>query len=160
MTLSSIAARLALSAVLLAMAGCTSTSQIDTALDVGPAPAGQPLPPPSAPGSDPAVAPGGFPAQPGNNAAAARKAPPEDLVPAIAVRNTGTFPNINDERAPALQPLSPEERQAMIARMEELGREHAAGRISTADYQARMAYLRRLAQSHSREMLNRIEGQP
>ncbi len=114
------------------VAGCTSTSQIDTALDVAPPALATPAAPP----------------------------PPEDLAPRITVRNTGTFPNINVEPEPSLQQISPSESAALTAEMEQLRAAHASGRISTTAYQQRIAYLERLAQSHSREMVNRIEAQP
>ena len=154
--------RIAIAACLVALSGCTSTSQIDTALAIQPVAATRaPLPAPAEPGRDSATRGDAYPVQPAGAAiASAPKPAPADLVPQISVRNTGTFPNINEERAPALNQISEEERAAITAEMEALRAAHAAGRISASDYQARLAYLQRLAQSHSRDMVSRIEAQP
>lgn len=112
----------------MAVAGCSSTSDIDTAFsDIAPPPAAEP--------------------------------PPSDLVPAIALRDTGAYPNINAEPATQLEPLSDADEAAMVARMEALAAQHAAGRISTAAYRARVAQLRQLAATHSAQTLRQIEGQ-
>lgn len=115
-------------AAVIAAAGCSSTSTIDTAFaDVA-------------------------------QTAPAPQSPANDIVPAIALRDTGTFPNINVEPDSRLQPLGEAEQAQAVAAMQALAADHAAGRLSTAAYRARAAQLQRLAASHSAETLARIEG--
>ncbi|WP_306117842.1 MULTISPECIES: hypothetical protein [unclassified Roseitalea] len=109
-----------------ALAGCTSSSSIDTAFaDLAP------TAPPAAHGSD--------------------------LVPQVAIRNTGTYPNLNREPQSRLQAGDPRTRTALFAQMQALAAARAAGRISTQAYRARLAELQRLAATHSDETLARIE---
>ena len=119
---------LAAFAAALALGGCASTSTIDTAFSG--------IAPPAAPETAPAAA----------------------GPPSVALRDTGTYPNINLEPQARLEPLDAAEQAAVIADMEALAARHAAGRISTAADRERAARLRRLAASHSAETLARIEG--
>lgn len=121
----------------LAVSGCTSTSTIDTAFsDIEPAAGSAALPPPASPAVETAPAP----AQVG------------------APRNTGTYPNINDEPPPASNHISDAERVELLAEMQALQAGIAAGRISPEASAARMAELERLAATHSDAVLRRIEA--
>lgn len=115
-------------AAMLALGGCSSTSTIDAAF------------------AD--VAP--------TNAQSAASG--SDLAPAIALRNTGTYPNINNEPQSRLEPFADGEEAQAIAEMQALANQHAAGQISTAAYRSRVAQLRQLAATHSDQTLARIEG--
>ena len=113
------------------LAGCTSTSTIDTAFaGLGAAPAG-PSPPPSPAG----ISPG-------------------------APLDTGVFPNINEEPPPAATHITDAERAALLARMQALGAALQAGLAPPQARAARIAELERLAATHSDAALRRIEGAP
>lgn len=136
----------------LMLAGCTSTSTIDTAFsDVGQPVASAPLDPLPAASEpvDPLVA---------SSEPFAQQA----LVPmpsSGAARDTGAFPNINNEPAPSPNQITDAERAAMMAELQALQAELDAGRVPTETSAARMAELQRLAATHSAEVLRRIEGQ-
>lgn len=80
-----------------------------------------------------------------------------DPAPGVGPRDTNTFPNINDEPVARLQPGN--NNTALLAEMQVLAAAHAAGRISSDVYRARMAVLQQLAATHSAETLRRIEGE-
>lgn len=136
----------------LMLAGCTSTSTIDTAFsDVGQPVASAPLDPLPAP-SEP-LAPLNAPSEPFTQQA---------LVPVPssgAASKTGAFPNINDEPPPSENQITDAERAVMMAEMQALQAELDAGRVPTESSAARMAALQRLAATHSAEVLRRIEGE-
>ncbi|MBO6639909.1 MAG: hypothetical protein JJ920_18865 [Roseitalea sp.] len=129
--------------VALALAGCTSTSTIDTAFSGIGQPAAttavDPLPDPSIPAAQQPLVP------------VASSGGPVDR---------GVFPNVNNEPAPAPNQITEAERAAMMAEMQALQAELDAGRVPTEDSQARLAELQRLAATHSDEVLRRIEGEP
>lgn len=134
------------------LAGCTSTSTIDTAFsDVGQPVVSAPLDPLPAP-SEPLEQP----------SALSEPVAAQPLVPVPssgAARNTGAFPNINNEPPPSQNQITDAERAAMMAEMQALQAELDAGRVPTESSAARMAELQRLAATHSAEVLRRIEGQ-
>ncbi|MEM9999477.1 MAG: hypothetical protein AAF940_01235 [Pseudomonadota bacterium] len=158
------------------ISGCSTTSDIDTTLgSVSPTAQEGLLPPPARPDSTelavqesaPAPAPAPaivtqsepqVPATPTQEGAVAQTPPPpvDDLVPTLTMRNTGTFPNINEERAPSLRQFTPEERESLSAYMAELSALHQGGQLSTAQYERRLAYLQNLARTHSRDALRQI----
>lgn len=98
------------------------------------------------------------PVQPGQEIAAQAPAPVEDTSSG-APRNTGTFPNLNDEPARSTNQLTDAERDALMAEMQALQAQQQAGRVSAAAYQRRLAELKRLAATHSSTTIERIEGQ-
>lgn len=136
----------------LMVAGCTSTSTIDTAFsDVGQPVVATPLDPLPAP-SEPLQAPNA-PSEPVSE---------QPLLPVPssgAARDTGAFPNINNEPPPSQNQITDAERVAMMAEMQALQAELDAGRVPTGTSAARMAELQRLAATHSAEVLRRIEGE-
>ena len=81
-----------------------------------------------------------------------------DLVPPLALRDTGTYPNINDEPRPSLEQFSASERAALLARARAARQAHNQGRISDAVFRRQLAQLRRLARTHSDDMVARIEA--
>ena len=124
-----------MAAPLVAAVGCTSTSTVDTAFSgIAPTEGVAALPPPASPAVETA------PAQVG------------------APRNTGAYPNINDEPSPAATHITDAERTALLAEMQALQAGIAAGRVSPEASAARMAELERLAATHSDEVLRRIEA--
>ncbi|WP_223477960.1 hypothetical protein [Oricola indica] len=70
---------------------------------------------------------------------------------------TGTYPNINDEPARSLQQMSDAQRDVLLAQMQALAQAHSRGQVSTAEYNRRLALLRRLAATHSNEAIRKIE---
>ncbi len=74
-------------------------------------------------------------------------------------RNTGTYPEMGVDPVSRLAPVSQAELDALTAQMQALAADHEAGRISTAVYQQRLAYLQALARQHSSDMLEQI-GEP
>jgi len=134
------------------LAGCTSTSTIDTAFsDVGQPVASAPLDPLPAPSE---------PVEPLNAPSAPVAGQPLVPVPSSgAAINTGAFPNINNEPPPSPNQITDAERAAMTAELQALQAELDAGRVPTESSAARMAELQRLAATHSAEVLRRIEGQ-
>ncbi|MEL6919975.1 MAG: hypothetical protein AAFO77_02970 [Pseudomonadota bacterium] len=158
------------------VSGCNSTSSIDTTLgSVAPTREQALLPPPAQPeASAQASAPDrqanpSFPSAP--QAAAIEpvdvaapvavvttptQLPGDDLVPQLTIRNTGTYPNINDERAPSLEQFSAAERENLTNFMSSLKADHETGAISTAQYEQRLRFLQNLARTHSRDALRRI----
>ena len=124
----------ALTGTALAAGGCTSTSTIDTAFsDIVP------------------------PAGTATSAPDASALALSDPAPNSGPRNTGTVPNIHDEPVARLQPGA--DNAALLAEMQALAAAHAAGRISSDAYLARMAVLQQLAATHSAKTLRQIEGE-
>lgn len=122
-------ARMCAALALACLAGCTSTSTIDTAFaDLGAAPAGA-----SALSSPAGIAPG-------------------------APLDTGVFPNINEEPPPAATHITDAERTALLTEMEALRAALLAGRVPPEAHAGRLAELERLAATHSDAALRRIEG--
>ena len=74
-------------------------------------------------------------------------------------RNTGTYPEIGVDPVSRIETVSQAEIDALAAQMRLLATDHEAGRISTAVYQQRLAYLQALARRHSSDMLEQI-GEP
>lgn len=165
-------AKMVLPLILAALiSGCNTTSNIDTTLG-SVSPTGQDglLPPPERPENSELAAQEDAPtpaivtrsetqnaAPPAQEIAVAQTPPPvDDMVPNLTMRNTGTFPNINEERAPSLRQFTPEERESLSAYMEELSALHQGGQLSTAQYERRLAYLQNLARTHSRDALRQI----
>ena len=71
--------------------------------------------------------------------------------------STGAYPNINNEPRGAVPQMTDEQRDTLLAEMQALAQAHAAGNISTAEYQRRVGILRKLAETHSLEMIKQIE---
>lgn len=139
--------------VLMAVGGCTSTSDIDTAFsDIAPA-QNTPLPPPAQP--EVAAEVGQFPTTPSARPATV-EAVPTASTPSIAVRKTGAYPNINVEPEPSLQQIGDAESAQLIQQMTQLKADHASGRISTAQYNQQLAFLQRLSRTHSSDSLKKI----
>ena len=90
--------------------------------------------------------------------AVAADGPQSDLVPQFELRDTGTYPNINDEPRPSLEQFSAGERAALVARARAVRQAHNQGRISDAVFRRQLAQLRRLARTHSDDMVARIEA--
>ncbi len=74
-------------------------------------------------------------------------------------RNTGTYPEIGVDPVSRIESVSQAEIDAVTVQMQLLAADHEAGRISTAVYQQRLAYLQALARRHSSDMLEQI-GEP
>ena len=74
-------------------------------------------------------------------------------------RDTGTYPEFRDEPTPQITNPSQADTNRIIAEMTALNAGHQAGKISTAQYNRRLAILKRLASSHSPAMLKRIDEQ-
>lgn len=73
------------------------------------------------------------------------------------VANTGRYPNLNIEPRAATAQMSDTERDILIQQMSSLNAAHGNGQISEAEYRRRVAELRRLAETHSGETIERIE---
>lgn len=73
--------------------------------------------------------------------------------------DTGTFPDFTNEPEPRIVSDPGQDVEALTNQMIALADDHEAGRISTAAYQKRLAYLRALAKNHSTDMLAQI-GEP
>ena len=71
---------------------------------------------------------------------------------------TGTYPNINREPRGAVAQLTDEQREAMLAEMQALALAHSKGEVSSAEYNRRLMTLRRLAATHSDEVIQIIEN--
>ncbi|MEM1377266.1 MAG: hypothetical protein AAGG69_07740 [Pseudomonadota bacterium] len=149
------------------VSACTSTSSIDTTLgSVSQPRETAPLPAPAEPvfGSNDQENEASFPAaplvdpQPTVQTAETNPAAdePDDLVPQLTIRNTGTYPNLNDGREPTLEQFTDAERAQLTAFMEGLRAEHQSGTISTAEFQRRLRFLQNLERTHSRDALRRI----
>ncbi|MEO1701900.1 MAG: hypothetical protein AAFR71_07580 [Pseudomonadota bacterium] len=147
-------------AAVLALAGCNSTSGIDTTLGtVAPVQQQSLLPPPAVPeGTQPAPVAADTASQTTSTGEATpqQAVTDDDLVPNVVLRNTGTYPNINDEREPSLQQFTPQEQERLSAYMAQLRAQHDGGTISTAQYQQQLAFLQNLARTHSRDALRQI----
>lgn len=74
-------------------------------------------------------------------------------------RDTGTFPNINEEPLPSLNQISDTEKADLERQLIALRAEHDRGRITTAQYRQRLAYLQRLARTHSADTIRDIQAQ-
>lgn len=68
-----------------------------------------------------------------------------------------SYPNINSEPSPSLMQMSDEQRAALLSEMQALADAHARGVVSSAEYNRRLAELRRLAATHSDEAIKIIE---
>ena len=53
--------------------------------------------------------------------------------------------------------MSDAQRNALLAEMQALAQAHSRGQVSTAEYNRRLALLRRLAATHSQEAIRKIE---
>lgn len=74
-------------------------------------------------------------------------------------RDTGTYPDLGSDPVPRIAAGTGADVEALSGQMKALADAHSAGRISTAAYNQRLAYLRRLARNHSSDMLEQI-GEP
>lgn len=74
-------------------------------------------------------------------------------------RDTGTYPDLRNEPRVRIVDKPGEDVEALTSQMTALADAHKAGRISTAAYNRRLAYLRKLANNHSSDMLEQI-GEP
>lgn len=129
----------------MAVTGCAGGNAIDQgAPQTAYNDASAPLPAPSAPASEAA---GTFPP------------PPRDsvLTGTGVVAATGEFPNINDTPRGETAQMTDAQRDALLAQMSALNAAHASGRISSAQYQRRLAELRRLGATHSTTAIKIIE---
>lgn len=131
----------------MSIAACTGTGSINSASDLGlvePADRTAPLPPPARPGAvgEPEIT------------------TPQESVSQLpnGPRDTGTFPQFGDEPAPRIGADSQAEANRLLAEMAALNAAVNAGKISSAQYNQRLAALRVLAANHSDAMLQRIEG--
>jgi hypothetical protein len=70
---------------------------------------------------------------------------------------TGAYPNINLEPHGATQQLTDAQRDLLLAQMQALAEAHSQGKVSAAEYERRLALLRRLAATHSQETIKSIE---
>lgn len=75
----------------------------------------------------------------------------------VGPRNNGVYLSINDEPLPSLDQLTEAERQALTLQMRQLDRDLQTGRITTARYNERLAFLRSLAKNHAPDMISQIE---
>lgn len=143
----------------LVLAGCAGGNAIDEAVppaafgDLGPpVPAQRPGTETEAEATTPdAVAP--------DTAAAPPAAPRDTLFSGSGqAANTGAYPNINNEPRGAAPQLTDEQRANLLAEMQALAVAQSKGLVSRAEYQRRLAALRRLAATHSDEAIRTIEN--
>lgn len=73
--------------------------------------------------------------------------------------DTGTYPDISSDPEARILAETGEDLEVLTNQMNALADAHEAGRISTAAYNRRLAYLRNLARNHSADMLAQI-GEP
>ena len=73
--------------------------------------------------------------------------------------DTGTYPDLRVEPKVQIVSKPGEDVEALTDQMIALADAHKAGRISTAAYNQRLAYLKKLANNHSSDMLAQI-GEP
>ncbi|TCD12395.1 hypothetical protein [Oricola cellulosilytica] len=99
------------------------------------------------------------PSEPAAGTAAAFPPPPGDSVftGTGVVAATGEFPNINEMPQGETAQMTDAQRDALVAQMTALSAAHANGRISPAQYQRRLAELRRLGATHSTATIRTIE---
>lgn len=74
-----------------------------------------------------------------------------------AANITGVYPNMNVEPRGATAQMTDEQRDVLYSQMRALATAHASGQVSTADYERRLAVLRKLAESHSLDTIEKIE---
>lgn len=138
----------------LVLAGCSAGNAIDEGAPRSAAADQYPLPPPARPG-DGAEGAG---EQPSTADSQSQYADDPVFSGSGQARKSGQFPNINVEPQGAAIPLSDGETAAKMDRLKALGQALAKGRISVAEYNRKVAELRRLGATHSDETIKRIEN--
>ncbi|WP_421850756.1 hypothetical protein [Oricola sp.] len=73
------------------------------------------------------------------------------------IADTGQFPSHIAQPRGATEQMTDEKRDALLEQMQALSVAQQRGRMSTAEYQRRVAALRRLANTHSADTIEKIE---
>ena len=142
-------------------AGCTSTSQIDTAFsDLTPQQRTSPLPPPTSPdtGTDRAGI-----QQPDTSATGtdSLSGAVTTTRPGLRPAPDGAFVPIGAEPPPSTNQMTDAERDALLAEMEALQATSASGTITSPNAQARINQIQNDVATYEAEVLRRIEtGEP
>ena len=83
---------------------------------------------------------------------------PDYDMPSGGPKNTGTYPTFGKPLRAATHQMGAEEASANRADMEAIAAARASGQISEAEYQARLAEMRRLAAEHGTDAVKEIEN--
>jgi hypothetical protein len=137
----------------LVLAGCAGGNAIDRAVPQAAfAESGVPLPPPARPDDENAAVLQDVEAR------AQQELTPDPVFESSGQASTAAgYPNINLEPHGATAQLTDAERDTLLVQMQALGQAHAQGKVSSADYDRRLAQLRLLAKTHSNETIMTIE---
>ena len=144
----------------LGMTGCAGGNAIDQAVPTAVAEQPTQFPAPSAPDGTQANATSAaateFPQAP--DTAQTTTFDAAEAVSSGAPRDTGTFPTVNTEPAPATNQITDAEQARLLSEMNALRAQHQSGQVNTEAYRQRLLYLQRLARNHSQDKIRQIEA--